>query len=102
MGWLTFLAPALLLLAIRLPGRVRQVTQMTTAERLFRDAPEHILAARAAFSLPFSTLTRYTHDPFGDLAEGRHRALLAALAEGIRGAGQRAPIRSRRMVAVRA
>jgi hypothetical protein len=80
-GWLTFLLPALVLLAWKVPGRVRQVKQMTTAERLLRGAPEHILAARAAFSLPFSTLTQYTHDPFGDLAEGRHRALLAALAD---------------------
>jgi hypothetical protein len=49
-------------------------------------APEEILAARAAYSLPYRELARYTRDPFGDLAAGRHAALLAALADdaGIR------------------
>ena len=45
---------------------------MSTAQRTLRGAPEHILAARAAYSLPYGTLTRYTRDPFGDLAAGRH------------------------------
>jgi hypothetical protein len=80
-GWLTFLLPAVILLAWRLPPRVRLVTAMSTAQRTLRDAPEHILAARAAYSLPYGTLTRYTRDPFGDLAAGRHEGLLAALAE---------------------
>ena len=42
-------------------------------------APEHILAARAAYSLDFETLRRYTPDPFGDLAEGRYDQLVTAL-----------------------
>ena len=54
---------------------------MSTAQRTLRGAPEHILAARAAYSLPYGTLTRYTRDPFGDLAAGRHDGLLAALAD---------------------
>ena len=80
-GWLTFLAPALLLLAIRLPWRVRHVLRMSSAQRTLGGAPEHILAARAAYNLPYRTLARYTRDPFGDLAAGRHAALLAALAD---------------------
>ena len=43
--------------------------------------PPHILAARAAYNLPYQTLRRYTKDPFGDLAAGRHDALLQALAD---------------------
>ena len=33
---------------------------------------------RAAFGLPYDQLLRYTRDPLGDLAEGRHDALVAA------------------------
>jgi hypothetical protein len=33
---------------------------------------------RAAFGLPFRELMPYTRDPFGDLAEGRYDALVAA------------------------
>jgi hypothetical protein len=80
-GWLTFLIPALLLLSRTLPPRVRQVLRMSTAQRTLRGAPEQILAARAAYNLPFRDLVRHTPDPFGDLAAGRHAALLAALAE---------------------
>jgi hypothetical protein len=80
-GWFTFLIPALLLLSRTLPPRVRQVLRMSSAQRLLRGAPEPILAARAAYNLPFRDLARHTPDPFGDLAEGRHAALLAALAE---------------------
>ena len=42
---------------------------------------------RAAFSLPYSQLLRYTADPMGDLASGRYEALLAAVLDdaGLRG-----------------
>ena len=40
-----------------------------------------LLAARAAYDLPYRVLARYTKDPFGDLADGRHAALLAALTD---------------------
>jgi hypothetical protein len=78
-GWLVFGLPALVLLVWFLPGRIRQVLAMDTASRTLRDAPEHILAARAAYNLPYETLRRYTKDPFGDLAAGRHAALVKAL-----------------------
>ncbi|HEX6024478.1 MAG TPA: hypothetical protein VFZ00_20985 [Solirubrobacter sp.] len=95
-GWLTFLLPAAVLLALRLPPRIRLITRMRAAENTLRGAPEHILAARAAYSLPYGTLNRYTRDPFGDLAAGRHDGLLAALAEdaGIRSRTVRAPRRA--------
>lgn len=80
-GWLTFLIPALLLLSRTLPPRIRQVLRMSRAQRMLTGAPEHILAARAAYNLPYGVLARHTRDPFKDLAEGRHAALLAALAE---------------------
>ena len=79
-GWLTSLIPALLLLSRTLPPRVRLVLRMRTAQRMLRGAPEHILAARAAYNLPLRDLVRHTQDPFGDLAAGRHAALIAALA----------------------
>jgi hypothetical protein len=80
-GWLTFLLPALLLLLLALPRRVRGVIRLNRARQLLRGAPEHILAARAAYSLPYRELARFTKDPFGDLAAGRHEALLRALAD---------------------
>jgi hypothetical protein len=78
-GWLMFLLPASLLALWRVPPRVRLVRRLSTAQRTLTGAPEHILAARAAYNLPFETLHRYTRDPFGDLAAGRHAALLTAL-----------------------
>jgi hypothetical protein len=80
-GWLVFLLPTAVLLAWKVPQRVRLVTRMSAAERTLRGAPEHILAARAAYGLSYGTLSRYTRDPFGDLAAGRHEGLLAALAD---------------------
>ena len=80
-GWLVFLLPSLVLLLRTVPARVRQVSAWTSASRALAEAPEHILAARAAYNLPYGTLCRYTRDPFGDLAAGRHEALLAALAD---------------------
>jgi hypothetical protein len=80
-GWLTFVIPAILLLSRALPPRIGGMLRMTTAHRALRDAPEQILAARAAYNLPYRTLVRHTRDPFGDLAAGRHAGLLAALAE---------------------
>jgi hypothetical protein len=79
-GWLTFLLPALLLLAWKLPPRVAQIRRMSMARRTLRGGPPEILAARAAYNLPYRTLARHTPDPFGDLASGRHDRLLAALA----------------------
>jgi hypothetical protein len=78
-GWITFLLPALVLLAWKLPARVRLVSRLESAQRVLHDAPEHILAARAAYNLPYGVLRRYTQDPFGDLAAGRHAALITAL-----------------------
>jgi len=80
-GWLTFAIPALLLLTLTLPRRIRGIVRRTRAQRMFTGAPEHILAARAAYNLPYGQLARYSRDPFTELADGRHAALLAALAD---------------------
>jgi hypothetical protein len=81
MGWLTFLIPALLLLAVTLPRRIGLARRLTAAHRILRGAPPGVLAERAAYNLPLRALARHTPDPFGDLAAGRHAGLLAALAE---------------------
>jgi hypothetical protein len=88
-GWLTFLLPAVLLLTRALPARVARARRMTAAERALRGAPPEILAARAAYNLPYPALVRHTAEPFGDLAAGRHSGLLATLADD---AGLPAPI----------
>lgn len=42
---------------------------------------ERLIAMRAAFSLPYAQLLAYTRDPLGDLAAGRHDALVQAIAD---------------------
>ena len=82
-GGLTFLIPALLLLGLTLPERIRGIRRMDEAGRVLRDDgdPERVrlLALRAAMSLPVDHLLEYTEDPIGDLVAGRHDRLLDAL-----------------------
>jgi hypothetical protein len=94
LGLVTFLLPALPLSAWYLPGRVAYVRRLSSAERVLAeyDRPERrrLLAMRAAFSLPYGELLRYTRDPLGDLASERYDALVAAAleAEGLRAPGR--------------
>lgn len=84
LGLIVFGVPALLLLLQEVPPRVARMQALTAADRvLVRGDPERrrVLAMRAAFSLPYAELLRYTADPFGDLAEGRYDALVAAVLE---------------------
>ncbi len=85
LGFVTFALPALLVLTRWLPGRVEQVRKMRAATTVLGDraTPERrrLLAMRAAFSLPYGQLLRYTRDPLGDLEDGRYDALVAAALE---------------------
>jgi hypothetical protein len=85
LGFVTFLIPAILVLSRTLPGRMSQIRRLAAAERVLGgplDAERRrLLAMRAAFSLPYAELARYTRDPFGDLAAGRYDALAAAALE---------------------
>lgn len=93
-GWLTFLIPTILLLALALPGRIREIQRRRTAEALLTAAPmdperaAH-LAARAAYGLPWEVLARHTRDPIGDLIAGDHAKLVAALGAEEAGLGIR-------------
>jgi hypothetical protein len=82
-GFLTFLIPALLLLGLTLPGRIRGIREMAEARQLLVDDgnPERarLMALRAAMSLPVDHLLEYTEDPIGDLMAGRHDRLIDAL-----------------------
>ncbi len=67
------------------PGSGHRVRTLSAADRVLR-APEdaerrRLLAQRAAFGLPYSTLLRHTQDPLGDLAAGRLDPLVAAVRE---------------------
>lgn len=92
LGLLFFLLPSALLLLWALPPRFAQVRRLSAAARVLREpgSPERreLLAARAAFGLPYGTLLRYTKDPIGDLEAGRYDALVRAELEQ---AGLRAP-----------
>ena len=82
LGLVFFLFPSALLLLLALPPRVRQVRRLNAAARVLRDpgSPdrEELLAARAAFGLPYGILLQYTKDPIGDLQAGRFDALVRA------------------------
>jgi hypothetical protein len=82
LGALVFALPSLLLVLAWLPPRARQVRTLTAAERALADpgSPERrrLVAMRAAFSLPYAHLLRFTRDPLGDLAAERYDQLVAA------------------------
>jgi hypothetical protein len=81
LGVLFFAIPASILLALTLPGRIRQVRELNAVARLLDVTSEErrrLVAMRAAFSLPAKALDRHTKDPIGDLAEGRYDPLIEA------------------------
>jgi hypothetical protein len=81
LGVLMFALPASLLLLWAVPPRVAQIRRLSSAERALDElTPERrrLVAMRAAFSLPYGVLLRYTPDPLGDLEAGRYDALVAA------------------------
>ena len=92
LGILFFALPSALLLLWALPPRIGQIRRLNAAARVLRDpgSPERqeLLAARAAFGLPYGTLLQYTKDPIGDLQAGRFDALVQAELEQ---AGLQAP-----------
>jgi hypothetical protein len=92
LGVVTFGLPALIVLAVWLPGRVGQIRRLRAASQVLGDQEtserRRLLAMRAAFSLPYGQLLAYTPDPIGDLENGRYDALVAAALED---AGLRAP-----------
>ena len=85
LGWITFSVPSLLVLTRFLPERVTEVRRLNAAARVLRDPLEperrRALAMRAAFSLPYGQLLRYTRDPLGDLAAERYEPLVDAALE---------------------
>jgi hypothetical protein len=93
LGFVVFALPAILVLALFLPRRVRQIKQLTAAARVlaYPNDPERVrlLAMRAAFALPYATLAAYTSDPFGDLSRGGYDALVLAALDD---AGVRSPL----------
>jgi len=82
LGLLVFLLPAIPVVLVMVPARIRQIRQLTAARAALIDThdPERrrLLAMRAAFGLSYGTLLGYTRDPLGDLAEGRYDELVAA------------------------
>ena len=87
LGLVTFLIPALLVLSLTLPERISQIRGLTAAERVLGGALDpdrcRLLAMRAAFSLPYGELLRFTSDPLGDLEEQRYDALVTAAFEEV-------------------
>ncbi len=87
LGRVTFGVPALFLLGSALPHRLDQIRRLTAASKVLGD-PEsaerrRLVAMRAAFSLPYGELLRYTPDPLGDLEAKRYDALVTAAFEDV-------------------
>lgn len=82
LGLITFLLPAIAILARHVPDRLHEARRLTAASRAIGSAVsperERTLAERAAFGLPYEQLVRYSRDPFGDLEAGRYEALVRA------------------------
>ena len=80
LGIVTAALPIVVLLAVVVPRRVRRIRRMSAGAAVDLHDPERrrLLAMRAAFGLPFDELLEFTNDPLGDLAKGRHDALVAA------------------------
>jgi len=81
LGFLMFAVPAAILLALTVPGRIRQFRELNATDRLLDISTEdrrRLVAMRAAFSLPATELARHTRDPIGDLAAGHYDPLIDA------------------------
>jgi hypothetical protein len=85
LGFVTFALPALIVVWRWLPGRIEQIRKLRDASSVLGERAteerRRLLAMRAAFSLPYGQLLRYTRDPLGDLEGGRYDALVAAALE---------------------
>lgn len=82
LGLLTFLLPAVAVLARHVPDRIADIRRLTAAASAIGPAltpdRERTLAMRAAYGLPYERLMRYSSDPLGDLEAGRYDGLVAA------------------------
>jgi hypothetical protein len=85
LGLVTFGLPALLVVWWLVPERMTQIRRLNAASRVLQQADDprrrHVLAQRAAYSLPYGRLLEYTDDPLGDLAAERYDPLVAAALE---------------------
>ena len=87
LGLVTFGLPALFLLGNALPARVDQIRRLTAASKVLGEPKSserrRLVAMRAAFSLPYGELLRFTRDPLGDLEAERYDALVTAAFEDV-------------------
>lgn len=80
-GWLTFLIPTLLVVAFRVPHRVRFALNSAAAKRFIDAQPDlELLALRALATQPFHRLAAIGDDPLGGWRAG-DRTVIDALAE---------------------
>jgi hypothetical protein len=87
LGLVVFGLPAALVLGRWLPVRVAQVRQLTAAAAVLGGTAaterRRLVAMRAAFSLPYGQLLRYTRDPLGDLEAERYDPLVSAALDDV-------------------
>ncbi len=85
LGLLMWGIPSLLLLALILPRRLREMRELRTLRLALRApnaaARQRLLALRAVMSLPDDVLFAHSSDPAGDLLAGRYEPLAAAALE---------------------
>jgi hypothetical protein len=85
LGLLTFGLPTAVVLWAFLPRRMARARLLTEAARALGSGADpdgeerrRLIAMRAAFSLPYGFLLRFTADPLGDLAARRYDRLVEA------------------------
>lgn len=80
-GWLVFLIPALVLIAVWLPNRIRFALNSSATTRFINAQPDlDLLALRALATQPFHQLARISDDPLAAWRAG-DRAVIDQLAD---------------------
>jgi hypothetical protein len=85
LGLLMWGIPSLLLLALILPRRVREIRELRALRMALRGpdaaARQRLLALRAVMTMPDEFLFSHSADPAGDLVAGRYQPLAEAALE---------------------
>lgn len=95
-GWLVFLIPCIMLVALWLPPRYRFVRNSAAAKRFIDGQPDlDLLALRALANRPFHQLARISGDPLAAWRAGDRDVIDRLAALELRRIGARAPQRKR-------
>lgn len=91
-GWLVFLVPVVILLAVWLPARLRFYLRARAAQRFIDSSADlDLFALRAMVTQPMHVIARIDEDPVGAWRRGDRRVIDALAARELRQTGLRMP-----------